>query len=478
MDTSTIFLYAGGFVLLLFAFVLFVVIFRHFWVVAEPNEALIISGTRNTKNESGFHIVTGRGTLVKPLIQQVRRLSLKLREAKLVVNCYTIQGVPAGVEGVCIYKIGDSDAEISNAARRFLGQADDVFDRNIQTLFDGHTRGIIGSLTFEQVIRDSEALAEKVRASVGPEVSKLGLIIDSLQINKVLDPTDYIKKMSIPHVAAVEQQGRVARATEDQTATLAEQQAAAANAQAKRDTAVRMQLLQAEVDTQTQQSAQAGPLAAAKAHQEVLIQETEIQRLDAVKKEQELFVTIKKPAEADAYAVATRAKGAKEAAIADAEAAAQRVKLASEAQAYAVAKKGDGDKLAAIALAEGNAATIELQATAQANATQLNGNANAKAKEAVGLAEAAAIKAGLLAEADGLAAKGKAMEINSEVIIQQAIAQQLPAMVREAAAPLSNIKDLVVLNGADGLTNNVTGIVTQVMALWPKVREGLAKRTT
>lgn len=473
MDSSHIILYAAMAVLLVIAFGIVVIIWKHFWYVAEPNEALIISGTKNTKNEAGFHIVTGRGTLVRPLIQQVRRLSLKLREAQLVVQCFTVQGVPTGVEGVCIYKIGDSDAEISNAARRFLGQDDATMDRNITTLLDGHTRGIIGSLTFEELIRDTEVIAEKVRTSVTPEVGKLGLMIDSLQINKLLDPTKYIEKMSIPHVAAVEQQARVARANEDQTATLAEQLAIAANAQAKRNAEVKQSELQAEIDAQQQRAAQAGPLAAAQAHQEVLKQETEIQRLDAIKKEQELFVTVKKPAEAEAYAVATKADGAKKAAIAQAEAAATQVKLASEAQAYAVAQRGDGDKKAAIALAESKAAAIELEATAQANATQLNGAADAKAKEAVGLAEAAATKANLIAEADGLRAKGEAMKVNSEVIIQQAIAQQLPAMVREAAAPLANIKDLVVLNGADGLTSNITGIVSQVMKLWPVIKGGL-----
>ena len=50
------------------ALVLFVVIFRAMWRVAEPNEALVISGLHHRSHEEtgeslGFKIVTGRGTL-------------------------------------------------------------------------------------------------------------------------------------------------------------------------------------------------------------------------------------------------------------------------------------------------------------------------------------------------------------------------------------------------------------------------------
>src|SRR5205823_15014472 len=66
-------------------------------ILAEPNEALIISGLREHETPGavgeslGFKIVTGKGTLVLPGIQQVRRLSLDLREAELAIDCVTHQ---------------------------------------------------------------------------------------------------------------------------------------------------------------------------------------------------------------------------------------------------------------------------------------------------------------------------------------------------------------------------------------------------
>ena len=103
------------------------VLWRMMWRVAEPNEALVISGLHqgspNGVGESlGFKIVTGKGTLVLPGVQMVRRLSLDLRETDLQVDCVSQQGIPLKIRAVVIYKVGDDYASIANAARRFLDQ--------------------------------------------------------------------------------------------------------------------------------------------------------------------------------------------------------------------------------------------------------------------------------------------------------------------------------------------------------------------
>src|SRR5581483_2703972 len=108
------------------------VIFKMMWRVAEPNEALIISGLREhnpsdaVEASLGFKIVTGKGTLVIPGVQTVRRLSLDLRESELSIDCVTHQGIPLGIRGVVIFKVGDDFTSIANAARRFLDQQSDM----------------------------------------------------------------------------------------------------------------------------------------------------------------------------------------------------------------------------------------------------------------------------------------------------------------------------------------------------------------
>src|ERR1041384_6232824 len=220
------------------------VIFKLMWRVAEPNDALIISGLRehtpsDAVSESlGFKIVTGKGTLVIPGVQTVRRLSLDLRETELSIDCVTHQGIPLGIRGVVIFKVGDDFSSIANAARRFLDQQD-MMDARVHNVFTGHLRAIVGNMTVEEMIRDREKLTALTRSSSGSEMEKLGLIVDSLQIQEIDDPTGYITNLGRPHAAAVQRDARIAQAQSDQSATEAEQDADAQKAEARRNSSIK-----------------------------------------------------------------------------------------------------------------------------------------------------------------------------------------------------------------------------------------------
>src|SRR5919206_3093238 len=233
---------AGGAVLggaVVGGLLVFFIIFKLMWRVAEPNEALIISGLREhspsdaVEASLGFKIVTGKGTLVIPGVQTVRRLSLDLRESELSIDCVTHQGIPLGIRGVVILKVGDDYTSTANAARRFLDQQDQM-DHRVHNVFAGHLRAIVGNMTVEEMIRDREKLTSLTRASSGSEMEKLGLIVDSLQIQEIDDPTGYIKNLGRPHAAAVERDARIAQAQADQNATEAEQESEARKAEARR----------------------------------------------------------------------------------------------------------------------------------------------------------------------------------------------------------------------------------------------------
>lgn len=216
-------------------------LFKLMWRVAEPNEALVISGsthkTEGIGEGMGFRIVTGRGTLVLPGVQAVRKLSLDLNETQLVVDCVTHQGIPLRVKGVVIFKIGDDFVSIANAARRFLDQQKMMPER-VHIVFAGHLRSIVGGLTVEDMIRDREKLTGQTRMACGTEMEKLGLIVDSLQIHEIEDPTGYIKNLAMPHAAAVQRDARIAQAEANRLATEAEQTAFARMAEATRDSEI------------------------------------------------------------------------------------------------------------------------------------------------------------------------------------------------------------------------------------------------
>ncbi|MEA2719960.1 MAG: flotillin [Candidatus Eremiobacteraeota bacterium] len=444
-------------VIVVVAFALAILLFRAMWRVAEPNEALIISGLHHRSNEEtgeslGFKIVTGRGTLVIPGVQVVRRLSLDLRESELVIACVTQQGIPVHIKGVVIYKVGDDFASIANAARRFLDQQDRM-DARIQQVFAGHLRAICGSLTVEDLIRERDKLTEATRGASGTEMEKLGLIVDSLQIQEIDDPTGYIDNLAKPHAATVQRDARIAQAQADQEATQREQEAAALKAQAQRDSKIKQAGYQAEVDRAAAQAKQSGPLADAVARQQVVVEETKIVELDAHKKESELLVSVRRPADAAAYEKTTLATAQRDADIAAAEARAKQIELQAQA----------------------DATRIKLAAEADAQKTTMIGNAEASAIRAKGNAEGDAISAKGLAEASAIKARSEALAQNQEAVISQQLAENWPAVVESASKAFNNIDQMIVLNGADGVSEIMGKVLTQGAAGFQLARNLLAR---
>jgi len=433
-----------GAALIVAAVVVGLVLFKAMWRVAEPNEALIISGFRTRRDSAaigesmGFKMVTGHGTFVVPGVQVVRKLSLDLNEAELSVDCVTQQGIPVHLKAVVIYKVGDDFASIANAARRFLDQQDKMNAR-IQNVFAGHLRAICGSLTVEDLIRERDKLTEATRAAAGTEMEKLGLVIDSLQIQEIDDPTGYIQNLAKPHAVLVMKDARIAQAHADREATEIEQQAVALKAQSSRDSQIKQANYQADVDRAAAQAKLAGPLTEATARQEVVVAQTKIAELEAERTEQELQVSVRKPADAAAYEKRTVAAAQRDADIAASEARARQVEL----QANADAKR------------------IELNATAQASSTRQLGEAEAAATQAKGLAQGNAIKARLLAEAEAIRARAEALASNQEAVIGQTLAEKWPEIVGAASKAFSNIDQLVVLNGADGMNDILAKVMAQ-----------------
>jgi flotillin len=428
--------------------ILVVVLPKSMYKVAEPNEALIISGfgahrpnqstAEETDSEKGFKIVVGKGVFVLPLVQRVRRLSLDIHEAELDVVCVTKQAIKLHVKAVVIYKIADDFGSIANAARRFLEQEDQM-DAKVHNVFAGHLRSIIGTLTVEEIIRERDKLTQATRESSSTEMGKLGLTIDSLQIQEIDDEEgEYIANLSKPEAARVASEARIAQASSDREATQREQEANALKAAAESESAIKQAEAQANADKARAQAAQAGPLAEATARQQVIEQETEAAKLEAQRVEQQLEAQVRRPADAKAYETRTIAEGERDATIARAEADKQKTQLGADASAYETEKNG----------------------AAKAKATQLTGEADGAAKKAV-----------LVAEADGIKARAEALAANQDAVIGQQIAEKMPEIVAAAASAFGSIDNLMVMNGAEGMGDMFKSIMGLGAGAAPMLRQ-------
>jgi uncharacterized membrane protein YqiK len=432
------------------------------WHVAEPDEALIISGfrtgsrTEGVGESMGFRIVTGRGTWVMPGFTKVRRMSLEAHESEITVPCVSQQKIRLDLRGVIVYKVGDDFRSIANAGRRFLDRPTQELETKVQNVFVGHLRGIAGAMTVEEMISDQDKFAQQVRDRCSQEMESFGLVIDSFQIASITSPSQYIENLAAPHQAEVERNARVARASAEREAVGQEQIAQAQMAESVRDTNIKKAGYQAEVDRATQDAAQQGPLAEASARQAVVQEQTRVAELEAQQREQQLQVEVRKPADAEAYKQTTLATAGRDAHIRAAEADAQETRLRAEAQA----------------------AAIKLQANAQAEATRVNGLAEADAIKARGLAEADAIRARMEAEASGIQKRAAALSQNQEAVIAQQIADKLPEIVAAAASPFEHIGQFTVLNGAEGVTGALAEIIQQAAALTSMARQSLMPAVT
>src|SRR6266849_1794885 len=257
--------------------------------VPAPDEAMLISGGRYGRSGAPFRVVTGHGAFIVPFIRKTNFLTLSMTEAEVSETCVTRQGISLNVRAVIAFKVGNDEESIVNAGQRFLSDQDQMSTLTGR-IFAGHLRSIIGSMTVEEIVTERQKLATEVLDGSKGEMAKIGLTVDSLQIQSIDDMNSgYIDAMAAPHNAAIQRQAQIAQAQATQQAAEAQQEAQRKQAEYARQTAV----VQAQA-----KAAQVGPLTEAQAQMEVISAQAELARQQAELRERQLVAEVVKPAEA------------------------------------------------------------------------------------------------------------------------------------------------------------------------------------
>src|ERR1700752_74026 len=211
-----------------------------------PNEALIVYGFRDTR------VVKGGGTGVFPMVENFRQLSLELMSFDVAPtqDLYTKQGVAVTVEAVAQIKVRSDQESILTAAEQFLTKAPEAREALIRLVMEGHLRGIIGQLTVEQIVKEPEMVAERMRSTCADDMSKMGLEVISFTIREVRDKNEYITNMGRPDVARIKRDADVAAAEADRDTAIkranAQRESAIARAQADQERVLAETLSQAK----------------------------------------------------------------------------------------------------------------------------------------------------------------------------------------------------------------------------------------
>src|SRR3954466_4999322 len=315
---------------------------------AGPHEALIVYGFRGTR------IVKGHGTVIFPMIESSHHLSLELMSFDVapVQDLYTKQGVAVTVEAVAQIKVKSDIESIQTASEQFLTKTPDQRESLIRLVMEGHLRGIIGQLTVEQIVKEPEMVAERMRSTCADDMSKMGLEVISFTIKEVRDKNEYIVNMGRPDIARIKRDadvaaaeaGRdtaikraeatraaaIAKAQADQERVLAETLSQAKQAEAQRDLEVKKATYSELIKKQQAQADKAYEIQANIQQQQVIAeqvkvqliekeQEIKVQEAEIARHQNELIATVLKQAEIEKQRVLNIAEGEKQRLIAEAE---------------------------------------------------------------------------------------------------------------------------------------------------------------
>ncbi len=442
--------------------------------VAGPNEAFVVTGRKGqpvtnpetgevTTDLSGQKVVMGASVFVLPFVQRLESLSLSSRQISVAVgSAVSANGIRCSLEGVAIVKVGGTEDAVRAAAQRFLGQQDEV-DRFTTEVLAGSLRSIVGRLTIEEIIRDRAAFAREVSEEAEVSLTNQGLVLDTFQLQDIKAEGDYIQDLGRPEAARAEKEAKIAEAIALRESEQARLRADEEVAEAQRTLALRVAQIKAETDAAEAEAAASGPRAKAEQDREVIAAQQQVAEEQASLKERELDTEVRKPADAERYAVEQEAEGRKVASIRDAEARRESTIAAATATAEENRLIGAGERQRREELAKAR----EIEGRAEGEAEKARREALAQAVRVEGDAEAAAILATGQAEAESMEKKAQAYEQYGDAAIVDLLAKALPEVVSRASEPIGAIDKLTVIStdGASAITKAVSSNVAQGMQL-------------
>ncbi len=418
---------------------------------AGPHEALVVYGFRGTR------VIKGHGTIILPMFENCRGLSLELMSFDVAPqqDLYTKQGVAVTVEAVAQIKVKSDTESILTASEQFLTKAPPEREGLIRLVMEGHLRGIIGQLTVEEIVKQPEMVADRMRSTCADDMNKMGLEVISFTIKEVRDKNEYITNMGRPDVARIKRdadvanaeaerdtaikranagrEAAIAKAQADQERVLAETLSMAKQAEAQRDLEIKKAQYQESMKKQQAQADKAYDIQANVMQQQVIAEQVKVQQ---VEKEQQVKVQEAEIARREKELIATVLK--------QAEIERQRIETLAAAE-----------KQRLVAEAEGHASSIRAQGEAEAEIIYKKGEAEAKAMNV----------------------KAEAYQEYNQAAVVDKLLTGLPEVVRALASPLANVDKITIVstgNGDSAGMSKITGDIAKMAAQVPALFETLS----
>ena len=145
----------------------------------------------------GYRFVRGGRSLRRPFIEQVDVMDLSMFTVVVhVAGAFSKGGIPLNIQGIANVKLPGEEPRLANAVERFLG----------------NLRGVLASLTPEEVNEDKMRFAQTLLEEAEHDMSRIGLVLDTLKIQNVTDEVNYLASIGRIRGATVNQEQAVAEA--------------------------------------------------------------------------------------------------------------------------------------------------------------------------------------------------------------------------------------------------------------------------
>lgn len=422
------------------------------------DKILVIYGRTGGSSAKCIH---GGGAFIWPVIQDYAYLDLKpiSIEANLT-NALSRQNIRVDVPCRFTIAISTETDSMNNAAERLLGLAPNEIQELSKDILFGQLRLVIATMTIEEINSDRDKFLDNISKNIDTELKKIGLKLINVNVTDIKDESGYIEALGKEAAAKAINEAKISVAEQlkigETGKAIADRERDVQIAETQRERDVKIAITQKDREVSIASAGKDEAIGKAEAERDTRIKTSEANAI-AIRGENEAKIAIassdavRREKEAEALRVAItaekvqQAKALQESYIAEQQAELARSERERSTQIANIVVPAEIAKQRAIIEAQAEAERIRENARGEADAIYAKMEAEAK-----GLYEI------LTKQAEGYEKVVKAAGGDPTKAFQLLLIEKLPDLVKTQVEAVKNIKidKITVWDSGNGTSEN------------------------
>jgi flotillin len=442
------------------------------------DKILVIYGRTGGSSAKCIH---GGGAFIWPVIQDFAYLDLKpiSIEANLT-NALSRQNIRVDVPCRFTIAISTESDSMNNAAERLLGLTPEQIQELAKDILFGQLRLVIATMTIEEINSDRDKFLDNISKNIDTELKKIGLKLINVNVTDIKDESGYIAALGKEAAAKAINEAKISVAEQEKIGetgkALADRERDVQIAETHRDRDVKIAITNKDKEISIASAEKDEAIGKAEAQRDTRVKTSEANAI-AIKGENEAKIAIaasealRREKEAEALRIAMsaekvqQAKALEESYVAEQKAEAARSERERATQIANVVIPAEIAKQRAIIEAQAEAEKIREKAKGEADAIYAKMEAEAK-----GLFEI------LTKQAEGYKEVVSAAGGDPTKAFQLLLIEKLPELVKTQVEAVKNIKiDKITVwdsgNGTENGNSSTANFVSGMMKTVPPLND-------